>query len=117
LSVEEILLKFKLISSDNTPLVELLSQMIDPPPKKNIERGILLLKQLQALDQQENVTEIGHFLSAMPVDVRVGKLLLFGILFGCLDSVLTIAAIISLGKTPFKIDGPSSNNKFSECNF
>jgi ATP-dependent RNA helicase DHX57 len=37
----------------------------------------------------------------MPVDLRVGKMLLFGALLGCVDPVLTIAAAMSLSRPPF----------------
>jgi ATP-dependent RNA helicase DHX57 len=36
----------------------------------------------------------------LPVDVRIGKLILFGSIFKCLDSILTIASAMSI-KSPF----------------
>lgn len=53
-----------------------------------------------ALDNQESLTPLGCHLAALPVDVRIGKLLLYGAMFNCLDSVLTIAASLSQ-KSPF----------------
>lgn len=53
-----------------------------------------------ALDREENLTPLGRHLAALPVDVRIGKLLLYGAMFSCLDSVLTIAASLSQ-KSPF----------------
>ena len=53
-----------------------------------------------ALDDAEELTALGHHLAALPVDVRVGKLLLLGASFGCLDPILTIAAALSY-KSPF----------------
>jgi len=53
-----------------------------------------------ALDEDENLTPLGYHLAILPVDCRVGKLMLLGAIFGCLDPVLTIAASISL-RSPF----------------
>ena len=39
-------------------------------------------------------------LARMPMETRVGKMLLFATLFRCVDPVLTIAAAMS-GKSPF----------------
>lgn len=39
-------------------------------------------------------------LAALPVDVRIGKLMLYGAIFGCVDAALTIASCLSY-KNPF----------------
>ena len=43
---------------------------------------------------------MGFHLAGLPVDVRIGKLMLFGAIFRCLDSALTIAAALSY-RSPF----------------
>jgi ATP-dependent RNA helicase DHX57 len=48
----------------------------------------------------ESLTPLGTHLALLPVDVRIGKLLLFGAIFQCLDSILTICACLS-HKSPF----------------
>jgi HrpA-like RNA helicase len=47
-----------------------------------------------AASDTEELTALGFHLSTLPVDVRVGKMILFGAMFGCLDAVLTIAAML-----------------------
>ena len=47
------------------------------------------------------LTPLGAHLARMPLDLRVGKMLLFGALLGCVDPVLTIAAAISISRHPF----------------
>ena len=42
----------------------------------------------------------GHHLAHLPVDTKVGKMLLLGTFFGCLSPVLSIAASLSY-KSPF----------------
>ncbi|XP_062600658.1 putative ATP-dependent RNA helicase DHX57 [Saccostrea cucullata] len=46
------------------------------------------------------LTPLGYHLGSLPVDVRIGKLMLFGAIFRCLDPALTIAATLSY-KSPF----------------
>eukprot|EP00934_Nitzschia_sp_Nitz4_P009465 Nitzschia sp. Nitz4//scaffold4_size323378//311970//317685//NITZ4_000719-RA/size323378-snap-gene-0.432-mRNA-1//1//CDS//3329553576//9455//frame0 len=46
------------------------------------------------------LTALGFHLAALPVDSRVGKLMIYGSLFGCVDPALTIAASMS-SRTPF----------------
>jgi ATP-dependent RNA helicase DHX29 len=46
------------------------------------------------------LTPLGAHLSNLPVDVHIGKMILFGALFRCLDPILTIAAALSF-KSPF----------------
>lgn len=43
----------------------------------------------------------GHHIAQLPVDARIGKLLLVGTVLGCLSPVLTIAACLSY-KSPFQ---------------
>ena len=52
------------------------------------------LKGVGALDSDCDLTPLGFHLASLPVDVRVGKLLLFGAIFRCLDASLTIAAAL-----------------------
>lgn len=48
------------------------------------------------------LTALGLHLSRLPVHPRIGKMMLFGSIFGCLDPVLTIAASLSF-KDPFVV--------------
>ena len=58
---------------------------------------------MYCFEQEESnleLTPLGFHLSRLPVDVRIGKLMLFGAIFKCLDSALTIAACLSY-RSPF----------------
>jgi ATP-dependent RNA helicase DHX29 len=57
---------------------------------------------VQALSQDgyQRLTPLGQHLSNLPVDVHIGKMLLYGAMFQCLDPILTIAAAMSF-KSPF----------------
>lgn len=101
LSLEEIALRAKTIIGSTLPLKELFQMMPDCPPPKNVDRALSLLRLIQAFDEKECLTPIGQFISSLPVNVRIGKLILCGILFKCLDPILTICATLSAGKSPF----------------
>lgn len=72
---------------------------IEPPSPENIASAVKRLQNLGAFEE-ENLTPLGRHLSSLPVDVRIGKLMLFGAIFQCLDSILTICACLS-HKSPF----------------
>jgi HrpA-like RNA helicase len=53
-----------------------------------------------ALDANEELTPLGFHLARLPVDPHIGKMIIFGALFGCLDPILTVAACLDY-KSPF----------------
>lgn len=71
---------------------EVLSAALDPPSAKNIRRAILRLQEFDALDTAERLTSLGSILAKLPLDVLLGKLAVFGVLFQCLDAIITIVA-------------------------
>ncbi len=54
-----------------------------------------------ALAPDEAVTPLGEHLTAMPVDPRVGKMLVHGALLRCVGPCLTIAAAMGHGRPVF----------------
>ena len=77
-----------------------LGKALEPPEEDSIKSAIKTLRQIGALDEKENLTSLGQHLASLPVDVRVGKMLLYGAVLGCLGPVLTIAAVLG-GRSPF----------------
>lgn len=99
--LESLLLRIKTLPNfSGINLYEVLGRSIEPPSEENVSSAIKRLQNLGAFDMQEALTPLGKHLSLLPVDVRIGKLILFGAIFQCLDSVLTIAACLS-HKSPF----------------
>jgi ATP-dependent RNA helicase DHX57 len=41
------------------------------------------------------LTALGYHLATLPVEPRVGKMMLYGAIFGCVEPALTIAASMS----------------------
>lgn len=80
--------------------VLLAGKTIEPPTKQNIDGALSRLQDVGAVDKSYGLTALGRHLAALPVDVRVGKLILLGAIFCCVDSALTMAAFLS-HKSPF----------------
>ncbi|CAH0053373.1 unnamed protein product [Clonostachys solani] len=70
-----------------------------PPDTPAIEGALKLLQRMGALDGDE-LTSMGQQLAMLPADLRCGKLMVFGAIFGCLDDCVVIAAILST-RSPF----------------
>ncbi|XP_055599209.1 putative ATP-dependent RNA helicase DHX57 [Uranotaenia lowii] len=99
--LEPFLLRIKTLETfRGQSLKEVLRSTIEPPSDENIDAAKERLVDVGAFDLEEQLTALGYHLAALPVDVRIGKLMLFGAIFQCLDSVLTIAACLSY-KSPF----------------
>ncbi|KFA75470.1 hypothetical protein S40288_01240 [Stachybotrys chartarum IBT 40288] len=69
------------------------------PAAPAIEGAMKLLRRMGALDGEE-LTAMGQQLAMLPADLRCGKLMVFGAIFGCLDDCVSMAAILST-KSPF----------------
>ncbi len=82
------------------PLESVFSQLIEPPTEGSLEAAKQRLCALGALTDKESLTPLGWHLACLPVDVRIGKLMLLGAIFRCLDPALTIAASLAF-KSPF----------------
>jgi ATP-dependent helicase HrpA len=69
---------------------------IDAPPRRAILDGFALLQELQALDDDRELTEIGKQLSRLPLDPRIARMLLEAKQQGALAELLIIAAALSV---------------------
>lgn len=61
-----------------------------------------IFQQIDALDHFEDLTEIGYHLADLPLEPRLGKVVLYSIVLKCLDPVLTIVCALAY-KDPCKI--------------
>jgi HrpA-like RNA helicase len=80
-------------------VIRFLGRSPTPPETPAIEGAMMLLRRMGALDGDE-LTAMGQQLAMLPADLRCGKLMVFGAIFGCLDDCITIAAILST-RSPF----------------
>jgi ATP-dependent helicase HrpA len=69
---------------------------LDPPAPKAIADGYALLAELGAVDEANALTDIGRELARLPLDPRVGRMLVGARDEGCLEQVLVVAAALSV---------------------
>lgn len=69
---------------------------IDPPTPRMIGDGYQLLTELGAVDDDNELTTIGRELARLPLDPKIGRMLLAARDRRCLDEVLVIAAALSV---------------------
>ena len=76
-----------------------------------IRASVACLLDIKAILPQATLplTALGYHLAKMPVDVRIGKMLLTASLLGCLEPALTVAAALA-GKSPF-FDPPNNREE------
>ncbi|KAK2896458.1 hypothetical protein Q8A67_010946 [Cirrhinus molitorella] len=99
--LEQLCLRVKVLEVfAERPLESVFSQLIEPPTEGSLEAAKQRLCALGALTDEESLTPLGWHLACLPVDVRIGKLMLLGAIFRCLDPALTIAASLAF-KSPF----------------
>lgn len=80
--------------------MDFLQQAPQPPSEKSVSLALDVLKDVGAIDSEKQLAPLGYHLAKLPMDVRLGKMLIFGTLFDCLDPILTVAASLSC-KSPF----------------
>ncbi|VTJ91320.1 Hypothetical predicted protein, partial [Marmota monax] len=99
--LEQLCLRIKILEMFSTHnLQSVFSRLIEPPHADSLRASKIRLRDLGALTLDEKLTPLGYHLASLPVDVRIGKLMLFGSIFRCLDPALTIAASLAF-KSPF----------------
>ncbi|KAK8713480.1 hypothetical protein V6N13_148696 [Hibiscus sabdariffa] len=108
--IHDAMLEYQLPEILRTPLQELclhiksfqlgtvgsfLAKALQPPDPLSVENAIELLKTIGALDDKEELTPLGCHLCTLPLDPNIGKMLLMGAIFQCLNPALTIAAALA----------------------
>ena len=70
---------------------------LDPPDRRQVRDGIALLQELGALDETgRKLTPLGRKLAALPIDPRMGRMVLEADRLGCTEEVIVIAAALSI---------------------
>ena len=69
---------------------------IEAPQRRAMTDGYQLLAELGAVDDDNELTAIGHTLAKLPLDPRVGRMILEAKSRGALDEVMVIASALSV---------------------
>ncbi len=69
---------------------------LDPPDRRSIRDGVQLLQELGAFDTDGAITAVGRRLAQLPVDPRLGRMILQADAEGCVREILVLAAALSI---------------------
>jgi ATP-dependent helicase HrpA len=69
---------------------------VEPPPGRAIADGYQLLQELGAVDDENRLTPMGRKLAKLPLDPRLGRMILAAVDNGCLTEMLIIASALSV---------------------
>jgi ATP-dependent helicase HrpA len=70
--------------------------LLDPPDRRSIRDGVQLLQELGAFDGHGAITDLGRRLARLPVDPRLGRMILQSEAEGCVREVLVLAAALTI---------------------
>jgi len=92
--LQEICLAIK-AQSFKAPIRDFLSEAIEPPPSDAVNRSVMNLQSLEALTDDEQLTALGRLLASLPVHPSLGKMMVLGVIFRCLDPMIILGAILN----------------------
>jgi len=108
-SLEEICLQCKKLDltpggpEDDDGIPSFLAAALTPPHPKSVSNALESLVELGAMDVETNeLTRLGHCLSCLSVDPKVGKMIIWSYVLGCSKDASSMAVAMSY-KSPFII--------------
>ncbi|ELK16196.1 ATP-dependent RNA helicase A [Pteropus alecto] len=117
--LHEIALSIKLLRLGG--IGQFLAKAIEPPPLDAVIEAEHTLRELDALDSNDELTPLGRILAKLPIEPRLGKMMIMGCIFYVGDAVCTISAatcfpepFISEGKRLGYIHRNFAGNRFSD---
>ncbi|KAM9338343.1 3'-5' RNA helicase YTHDC2 [Symphorus nematophorus] len=108
--LQELCLQTKLLAPSSCPVAEFLSKAPQPPPAHAIKNAVQMLKTIDAMDQCEDLTDLGYHLADLPVEPHLGKMVLCAVVLKCLDPILTIACTLAY-RDPFVLPAQGSQKR------
>ncbi|KGO68372.1 hypothetical protein PITC_065380 [Penicillium italicum] len=93
LGLQQACLHVKRATSGTSSIAEIFAQTYAPPQESSVRAAVDELKELQVLDEQEELTDLGHLLIDLDMDPCFGKMVALGIIFQCLDPMLILASL------------------------
>ncbi|XP_018116461.1 ATP-dependent RNA helicase A protein-like isoform X2 [Xenopus laevis] len=98
-----------------------LSKAIEPPPLDAVIEAEHTLRELDALDSNDELTPLGRILAKLPIEPRLGKMMIMGCIFYVGDALCTISAatcfpepFISEGRRLGYVHRNFAGNRFSD---
>ena len=69
---------------------------LDPPDYRQVRDGYQTLHELGAINEENELTDIGRLLARLPLDPRLGRMLLASKDHGCLSEAMVIVSALSM---------------------
>lgn len=95
--LENIILRLKVLEQD---VKQVFSQLMDCPSARSVELAEEILLDIGAVTESLQLTGLGWTLGQLPIDPQLGKMLVLGCVFSCLDPVLSVVSCLEY-KSPF----------------
>ena len=90
---------------------------ISPPPTENFIKALEILYALGALNSEGNLTKTGRKMAEFPLYPSLSKMIIKSEEYKCLDQIISIAAMLSVGSSIFyRAYSNSSNSNNSNSN-
>eukprot|EP01147_Barroeca_monosierra_P007258 gene7258-7662_t len=107
-------------STGQCDVQQFLDSLLDAPKTSTVKNALVLLQEIGAIDSRESITALGLHLSQIPIEPRLGKLIIFGCILKCLDPILTIASFTGHKSVFFSPmdrlkEANAAKQKFSSC--
>ncbi|XP_055390609.1 dosage compensation regulator [Condylostylus longicornis] len=83
---------------------QFLSKAIEPPPLDAVIEAEVLLRDMKALDENDELTPLGKILARLPIEPRLGKMMILGSVFSVADPLTAMASYSSTFSEVFALD-------------
>lgn len=120
--MQDVILKLKALcenSADSHSVLTILSELIEPPDFENVEKSFEYLFEngmLTGPGDFGDLTPLGKFCSALPVDAKLSRMIAIGIAVGVQREAVILAAALSQQRTLFQIASPFIHKDPDELN-
>nr|XP_012139245.1 PREDICTED: dosage compensation regulator isoform X2 [Megachile rotundata] len=88
--LHELALSIKLLRLGS--IGKFLSKAIEPPPIDAVIEAEVILREMKCLDKNDELTPLGKILARLPIEPRLGKMMILGCMFRVGDALSTMAA-------------------------
>lgn len=73
-----------------------------------------MLREMKCLDKNDELTPLGRIVAKLPIEPRLGKMMIMGCIFMCGDSLATMAANSSTFPEIFVLEGGQRRLSFHQ---
>ena len=113
--LQELALTIKLLRLGSVQ--HFLSKCLEPPPMEAVMEAEVRLREMVALDRNDELTPLGRILAQLPLEPLLGRMVVLGTIFKAGDALTTIASASSTGSEVFMTDLTNGRLTFRQKNF